>query len=76
MRWRLAASVAIALAMRFGGVGTLRTRRLGGHALRSVLNMITMVWRKMLFLSGPKVKMRASSGMALMTLGVKSFPVR
>jgi len=32
--------------------------------------------RKMLLLSGPKLKLRASSGRALMKLGVKSWPVQ
>jgi len=43
LRYCIGLCFAIALAMRFGGVTTLRTRRLGGHALRSVLNIITMV---------------------------------
>jgi drug/metabolite transporter (DMT)-like permease len=43
LRYCIGICFAIALAMRFGGIVTLRTRRLGGHALRSVLNMITMI---------------------------------
>jgi drug/metabolite transporter (DMT)-like permease len=43
LRYCIGLCFAIAIAMRFGGVGTLRTRRLGGHALRSILNMITMI---------------------------------
>lgn len=43
LRYCIGLCLAVALAMRFGGVATLKTRRLGGHALRSILNMTTMV---------------------------------
>jgi drug/metabolite transporter (DMT)-like permease len=35
--------VAAAMAARLGGIATLRTRRPGGHALRSLFNLATML---------------------------------
>jgi len=43
MRYAVGMVVATALAARLGGVVTLRTRRLGGHALRSLSNLATML---------------------------------
>ncbi len=43
MRYGVGILVAAALAARLGGVATLRTRRLGGHALRSLFNLATML---------------------------------
>jgi drug/metabolite transporter (DMT)-like permease len=43
LRYCVGILFAIGLAMRFGGVRTLRTRRPGGHALRSLLNITTMI---------------------------------
>ena len=43
MRYAVGMVVATALAARLGGVATLRTQRLGGHALRSLFNLATML---------------------------------
>jgi drug/metabolite transporter (DMT)-like permease len=43
MRYAIGFFVAAGLAARMGGLATLRTRRLGGHALRSILNLGTML---------------------------------
>ena len=43
MRYAVGLLIAMALAARLGGIGTLRTRRLGGHALRSLFNLATML---------------------------------
>ncbi|WP_119462292.1 DMT family transporter [Rhodospirillaceae bacterium SYSU D60014] len=43
LRYIVGLGLAIALALRLGGVRTLRTRRLPGHALRSVFNIATML---------------------------------
>ena len=43
MRYTVGVVVAIAFAARLGGIATLRTRRLGGHALRSFFNLATML---------------------------------
>ncbi len=43
LRYCIGLCFAIALACRFGGIRTLRTHRLGGHAIRAVFNIITMI---------------------------------
>ena len=43
MRYAVGIVVAAALAARLGGLATLRTKRLGGHALRSLFNLATML---------------------------------
>jgi len=43
MRYAVGLLIAMALAARLGGIGTLRTKRLGGHALRSLFNLATML---------------------------------
>lgn len=43
MRYAVGMVVAAALAARLGGIATLRTKRLGGHALRSLFNLATML---------------------------------
>ena len=43
MRYAIGLLVAIGLATRLGGVATLRTRRFGGHAARSIFNLVTML---------------------------------
>jgi drug/metabolite transporter (DMT)-like permease len=43
MRYAVGMVVATALAARLGGIATLRTRRPGGHALRSLFNLATML---------------------------------
>src|SRR5262249_8865726 len=43
MRYAIGILVAAALACRLGGITTLRTKRLGGHALRSLFNLATML---------------------------------
>jgi drug/metabolite transporter (DMT)-like permease len=54
MRYGIGIFVAVAMAARLGGIATLRTRRLGGHALRSLFNLVTMLtfyyvgWRRWL----------------------------
>jgi drug/metabolite transporter (DMT)-like permease len=43
MRYLIGLVVALGIAWQAGGIGTLRTRRIGGHLLRSVLNLGTML---------------------------------
>ncbi|MBX6321230.1 MAG: DMT family transporter [Rhodospirillaceae bacterium] len=43
MRYLFGAAMAVALASRLGGIAGLRTRRLGAHLLRSVLNIAAML---------------------------------
>jgi drug/metabolite transporter (DMT)-like permease len=43
MRYGIGIFVAVAMAARLGGIATLRTQRLGGHALRSLFNLATML---------------------------------
>ena len=43
VRYVIGLGVAMAIATRAGGLGTLRTRRIGGHLLRSALNLTTML---------------------------------
>ena len=43
MRYGVGILVAVAMAARLGGIATLRTQRLGGHALRSLFNLATML---------------------------------
>jgi len=43
MRYAVGIVVAVILAWRLGGVASLRTRRPGGHALRSIFNLGTML---------------------------------
>lgn len=43
MRYGVGILVAAAMAARLGGIATLRTRRQGGHALRSLFNLATML---------------------------------
>ena len=43
MRYAVGMLVATALAARLGGIATLRTKRPGGHALRSLFNLATML---------------------------------
>lgn len=43
IRYLLSIGVAVLIAGRMGGLGTLKTRRPFGHALRSVLNLATML---------------------------------
>jgi drug/metabolite transporter (DMT)-like permease len=43
MRYAVGMVVATALAARLGGIATLRTKRPGGHALRSLFNLATML---------------------------------
>jgi drug/metabolite transporter (DMT)-like permease len=43
LRYCIGLCFAIGLAMRFGGIATLRTHRPGGHAVRSLFNIITMI---------------------------------
>ncbi len=43
MRYAIGLFVALGMAARMGGLATLRTRRPGGHALRSALNIGTML---------------------------------
>jgi drug/metabolite transporter (DMT)-like permease len=43
MRYLVGLLVALAIAARMGGLGTLKTRRPGGHLLRSALNLGTML---------------------------------
>jgi drug/metabolite transporter (DMT)-like permease len=43
MRYAVGLVIAVALAARLGGIATLRTQRLGGHALRSLFNLVTML---------------------------------
>ena len=43
MRYGVGILVAAAMAARLGGIATLRTRRPGGHALRSLFNLATML---------------------------------
>lgn len=43
MRYVIGLVVALGIAWRMGGMGTLKTRRPGGHALRSALNLGTML---------------------------------
>lgn len=43
LRYIVGFGLAVSLALRLGGIRTLRTRRLPGHALRSVFNIATML---------------------------------
>jgi drug/metabolite transporter (DMT)-like permease len=43
MRYAIGVVIAVGLALRLGGLPSLRTRRLGGHALRSIFNLGTML---------------------------------
>lgn len=43
LRYLVGLALALGLALRLGGLGTLRTRRLPGHLLRSALNLATML---------------------------------
>jgi drug/metabolite transporter (DMT)-like permease len=43
MRYAIGIIIATAFALQAGGLATLRTHRLGGHALRSALNIGTML---------------------------------
>lgn len=43
MRYAIGLVVAVGFALRLGGLATLRTRRLGGHAARSIFNLVTML---------------------------------
>src|SRR5262252_4971675 len=43
LRYIVGLAVAIGLAARHGGLKQLRTRRPFGHALRSILNIVTML---------------------------------
>ena len=43
MRYGVGIFVAAGMALRLGGIATLRTQRLGGHALRSLFNLVTML---------------------------------
>jgi drug/metabolite transporter (DMT)-like permease len=43
MRYAIGILVAAVMAARLGGIATLRTRRPGGHALRSLFNLATML---------------------------------
>ena len=43
LRYVVGLALALVVASRAGGLGTLRTRRPGGHLLRSVLNLATML---------------------------------
>jgi drug/metabolite transporter (DMT)-like permease len=43
LRYIIGLGIAAGIATRVGGIGTLRTRRPGGHLLRSVLNLTTML---------------------------------
>jgi drug/metabolite transporter (DMT)-like permease len=43
VRYLLSLAVAVLIAGRMGGLGTLKTRRPLGHALRSMLNLATML---------------------------------
>jgi drug/metabolite transporter (DMT)-like permease len=42
-RYLIGLVIAAGISSRAGGLGTLRTRRLGGHLLRSALNLTTML---------------------------------
>lgn len=43
LRYIIGMGIAAGISTRAGGIGTLRTRRPGGHLLRSVLNLTTML---------------------------------
>jgi drug/metabolite transporter (DMT)-like permease len=43
LRYIVGLGIAAGIATRAGGIGTLRTRRPGGHLLRSVVNLTTML---------------------------------
>lgn len=43
VRYVMGLFLAAGIATRAGGIGTLRTRRIGGHLLRSVVNLTTML---------------------------------
>ena len=43
VRYVMGLGIAAGIATRAGGIGTLRTRRIGGHLLRSALNLTTML---------------------------------
>jgi len=43
VRYVMGLGIATGIATRAGGIGTLRTRRIGGHLLRSALNLTTML---------------------------------
>src|SRR5215472_4771652 len=43
VRYVMGLCLAAGIATRAGGISTLRTRRVGGHALRSVVNLATML---------------------------------
>jgi drug/metabolite transporter (DMT)-like permease len=43
VRYVIGVAIAAGIATRAGGIGTLRTRRVGGHLLRSALNLTTML---------------------------------
>src|SRR5262249_43384775 len=43
LRYVIGFFIAAGIAQRSGGLATLRTRRLGGHLGRSVLNIVTML---------------------------------
>jgi drug/metabolite transporter (DMT)-like permease len=43
VRYLMGLCIAVGIATRAGGIGTLRTRRIGGHLLRSALNLTTML---------------------------------